>query len=440
MSEMVPWRSGSTDVVPAEASTASEIAQYARQLSSREQQQVVSAFEEGNYEIGAGFLWNRAMAALKKRLESLGSDFIGEMLDRSDIGSESSLTRVLTDHDAVRLAEKLGMFNSTQAMRLRNAMEVVNHFSQPPGAGEDGSREMVSEEAISVLRACVQTSLGQEDLGGALEFAAFRDRLESEQLAGGDAQVTMLAESSAFFVGTAVRVLMALAKTAEGAKLEHVLGNANVVVPAIWATLPEPDKWLVGRTYAELHAAGKKNAIAGMRQVLLKVSGFDFVPEDLRSRAFIESAARLEAVHHGLDNYYHEPSAVRELASLGTVIPTPALPQVMTALLSVRLGNRYGHSWNAQDLTEGMLRGLTVDRWRYYFDQVLPRDSSVLVKLLDPKPRDRWMESVVGDFGLLDTPVRMPVAQRLLQASRPGREDQLSAVARAAYAAAVGDS
>lgn len=438
MSDVSPWRSGSTEIVPASAKTPAEIAGYARQLTLREQRQVVSAFEDENFEMGAGFLWSRAMSALKKRLEALGSDFIGEMLDRPDIGPDASLVRALTDYDAVRLAEELGMFTATQSMRLRNAMEVVSHFSEPPADGDTDSREMLEHEAIAVFRACVQASLGQEDLGGALEFADFRNRLESEQLQSDDPQIRMLAGSSEFFVSTTVRVLMALAKTTEGAQLDHALGNVNVVLPAVWGRLPDPDRWLVGRTYAELHASGKRPRISGLKRALLRVSGFDYVPEDLRSRSFIEAARRVEDVHNAMDNFYNEPAAMRELASLGTVVPIPAFPQVMTALLSVRMGNRYGVSWAAQTDADAMLEGVTQDRWRYYLDECLTRDAGILAKFRHSKPQQRWVEDVVARYSVSEAEPKTVFGRQVLEASVSGRVQRLEELMDRAYSKAVG--
>jgi hypothetical protein len=42
----------------------------------------------------------------------------------------------------------------------------------------------------------------------------------------------------------------------------------------------------------------------------LKVKGFDFVPGDLRSSAFIEAANEIPEAHGGLNNFYNEPVAM----------------------------------------------------------------------------------------------------------------------------------
>jgi hypothetical protein len=174
------WRPHKVVAVPSEAHSIDEIAPLAIQLSTRELKQIVQTYEVGAYEIGATYVWTRTMAGLKRQLSLLGVDFIAEMLDRPDITNDSEIHEVLTDFEAVRLAEDLGMFGSTHALRMRHALEVLAHFAdRPDDIGEDG---MTYEEAVGTFRTCVQTVLGHENLGVALEFADFRGRLETEVL------------------------------------------------------------------------------------------------------------------------------------------------------------------------------------------------------------------------------------------------------------------
>src|SRR6266540_2697292 len=105
MADVTIWSPQQGVVIPAEATSANAIAKYARQLTKREAMQIVTAIEAGNFEMGALFLWQKTMTGLKRQLSALGMDFVGELLDRSDISEGSSAVQVLTDHDAVRLAE-----------------------------------------------------------------------------------------------------------------------------------------------------------------------------------------------------------------------------------------------------------------------------------------------------------------------------------------------
>jgi hypothetical protein len=398
-SSPVRWQPRDEVDIPASASTPTAIATLARQLTPRQQEQVVKAFEDGSYELGTNFVWQRTMAGLKNRLGSLGIEFIAELLDRPDIRPHAEAHEVLTDYEAVRLAEELGMFGSTQAMRLRHSLDLVAHFANPPD--DATGDEMTREEAMSALRICVQTILGHEELGVAVEFAEFRRRLETTILDDDAPEIDDLVASAYFFRRTVLRMLVASSKTASGAQLENVLANANILIPPIWPSLKDPDRYLVGRAYADVHADGQSTAAAGLRSALLKVAGFDYVPEGLRSRAFLEAAARVQAAHFEWDNFHNEPAPMRAIASLGTSIPLPAFHRCMTAIILVRIGNPYGVSIAAQPSAFRMLKDVTAERWKYFFDDCLPVDDVLLGELRNAKIAGRWCE-MVAEFSRLE--------------------------------------
>lgn len=427
--EVVRWQADDVAVVPTTATSAPEIAAFARQLSKRERDQLVQAFDGGLLEMGTSFVWTRTMAGLKTRLEALGIDFIAEMLDRSDIRGDAEIHEVLTDYEAVRLAEELGMFGSTLGLRLRQNLELVAHFThRPADAAED---EMMPEEALGVLRTCVQTVLGQDNLEVAVEFAAFRDRLEQSILEDDAPEIDALASSPYFYQRTVLRILLAGSKSTRGAQLENVLANLNTLLPSIWPNLKDPDRYMVGRAYAELHAEGLSVPANGLRSALLKVSGFDYVPESLRSQAFLEAAAKLQAAHFDWDNFHNEPGPMRALAKLGSSIPRPAFHKCMTAIILVRVGNHYGVSNAAQPRAIQMLKEVTVDRWEYFFDGCLPVDSVLLAELVDSSIAKRWCDLLDELPRTADVTPDDRRVRRLLEASRKG---QVTLVTKHAYA------
>jgi len=429
--ELVLWNPQSSVNIPATVIKHSEIASYAKQLTKRELNQVVQAFDQGNYEMGSLFLWSKTMSVLKKQLGSLGMDFIGEMLDRTDVSSLSTATEVLTDYEAVRLAEELGMFTSTESMRLSQVMEMITFFSNPPEEGDD-DRIMSFEESLRCLRTCVQGILGHERLQGAIEFARFRKELEEKTFSGEDEELQSLLGCPYFFRRTMLRVLLALAKTATGAQLEHALANLNLILPLLWRELLKSDRWVVGRAYAEVHAEGRKTAASGLRTALLKVKGFDYVPEDLRSRAFLDAAIRLQSAHFQMNNFYTEPAAIASLESLGTSFPGAAFAQCVTAVLCVSLGNHWGVSYGARDSAQRILGGISEDRWKYYLDECLPGDETILVKLQDPNIAQRW-ECLVKENSLNKLELHKKSSSDLLLYGAQGKTTIVSDIATKMY-------
>ena len=411
-SDLSMWEPNAPTTILRSASP-QEIAEQAKALTSRDIQSISMAFNAGSYEMVSTFVWTRAITGLKKQIASLGMEFVGEMLGRPDITQDSDPKTAISEYDAVSLAEDLGMVNATEALRLKHALNLVAHFSDPENASKE---QMNVEEAVGVLRSCVTSILGNPHIEPPIQFAELRKTLEEESLLPNDLRVTQIVESPYFIQRTTLSVLLSLLKTANSAQLEHVIGNINVLLPKMWAKLGKPEKWQVGQTYAEVHAAGKHAATVGLKNALSVVQGFDYVPETLRSDTFAKAAHKLMEVHFSMNNFYNEGSSAAELVSLGSTIPKPAFPVCMTAILCVRLGNYYGIAWNAQDSANEILNALRKEQWEYYLNECLPNDKTILDKLEDPKPATRWT-SLCEEFALAEKRIQNPFVAELTSAS-----------------------
>ena len=398
--EITLWEGTGLARIPASARTPEAILPFAnsRQLSERDRSQIIYAFNNQGYEMASNFIWSKAISSLKAQLATLGTGFISEMLDRADISEGAVLSRVLTDYDALRLARELGVVTNTGYFRLKQAFDRIAHFGQI-GPEESDDVAMSADEALGVIRACVGAILGQNKIDVAVDFKKFRNNLESRVFDKDDNEISRLATSPYFFRRASIRILLALIKTKGGAQLENALGNANVVVPLLWSELLPPERFQIGRAYSEIVGDGKAKAASGLKRILVRVKGFDYVPEDLRSRSFSIAAQAVVDAHEAMNNFYNEPVPMRVLAEMGSTIPPPAFPLCMTAALCVRLGNQYGISYEAQHAANGLLRRVSQDRWLFYLDRCLRGDERILEKLNYDGPFARWT-AVVEEFGL----------------------------------------
>jgi hypothetical protein len=385
---IIPWQSLAPAVIPASVSDpVSIITTYAIALRDADKRSLTQAFAHEEYAMGAAHLWRRAMSKLRARLAKLGVRFLAEMLNREDIGEFASPDEVLTDADTIGLAEALGYVDATGAHRLRQSFETLAHFDR-----EDVGDEMALNEAAGVVRACVQYVVGSGDSDAALDFSKFRSRLTAEALKADDAAVTQLLGSPPFFLRTALRVLIAAVKMEKSAKLEYALANLNLLLPELWERITDRDRYSVGNTFLEITGAGNRPvAVAGLRKALLRVKGFDYVPENLRSNSFRQAAQAVMKAHNSFDNYAGEEQPTKNLAAMGN-IPQPALAECLRAYLSVYLGNHWGHSWAAAPIAHEELRRVTPDRWQYYLSRVLAGESDVVSKLVEERPVKRWID------------------------------------------------
>lgn len=430
MNTIVVWKEPQGAVVPKSADNAVTIAGVAKNLSTRDQKQIVAAFASESFEMMAGFVLNKALSQLKRALASLGMTFVGEMLGRADINEDSVPTVSISDYEAITLARELGVINSTDAKRLTQHLELLAHFDSL-NTDDAESEEMAREEALSFLRTCVNAVLGREGNVAPTEFVAFRSELESRTFKESDQELTTLQVAPYFFKKTTLSILISAAKTKTGAQFEHTVGNIAVIVPALWKSLRDSEKYSVGQAYAEAVSAGASAVVLSLKKALSAVQGFDFVPESLRSQSFAAAASNVISVHTAMNNFYNEPAAIQALSRLGSTIPWPAFPICMSAILAVKLGNRYGVSNAAIPAADELLKRLTKNQWDYYLNECLPGDEMVLQKLSwYDKPRSTWL-ALVQQFQLPLKADKSPLVTKLLAASHKLDESSISIAAKA---------
>jgi hypothetical protein len=396
-SELTLWDAPAAISVTDKVTDPAKITSAALLLRPREREQIILNLTAGHFEVATSFIWQKTMNLLKKQLSTLGNEFVGELLQRPDVDENSEIATVVSDREAISLARDLGMLTPTQALRLVHSQEIVNHFASADDDAIGDDEMMTQEDAISCLRVCVQGILGHEKISVAEDFSAFRKSLESRTFSGDSLEVVRLQQSPYLFVRTAISVLLSVLRKSKGATLEHASRNVVVIVPLLWMRLKKTERWQIGQAYASEFSDGHKETVKALHTVLVAVKGFDYVPENLRSTTFTRVASSVIAAHEGANNYYNEPAPMKELANLGTSIPSPALPLCMTAALCVKLGNQYGHAWAAQDAADEVLNSISKERWLYYLENRLDRDLVILPKLSYPGlPLDRWISLVTA--------------------------------------------
>lgn len=387
MSNIQLWEGPNGISLPKKVTKPSEVVPFAHYLSEKQKTKIVAAFEIDAYDMAAEYAWKKAMVKLKETIATLGMKFVGEMLQRTDITESSSVENVLTDHSAIQLAEQLGVIGNTAALKLRQGNELITHFFS-----KDTAEEIDYNDAFTIVKSSIQYILGEQDISIAIEFSKFRDRVLSETLKSSDQQVLQLIGSPLFYIRTVNTILLSSIKSDIGAKQEHALANFNMLIEEIWDEIGEIDKWNIGSAYRDVTAAGNHIAAQGLKNALLKVSGFDYVPENLRSLTFKNTAKELLETHFAYNNFYNEPSVVKKLASLGTTIPRPALIDCIQAYLAVYLGNSYGTSTKAAEIAEEQLADIPKDRWLYYFSKVLINDEVILLKFNTTRQKTRFKD------------------------------------------------
>lgn len=345
-------------------------------LTEGQKKQITSAFNAEAYDMATEYAWKKSMVKLKETLAGLGADFIGDMLDRKDIDEFSVLENVLSDSDAIKIAEQIGVLNPEGAMLLRHAKEQLTYYFSSEATQKGQFLDM--PHALSIISDCVKHILSFRIVSTDIPFMKFKRQLLEDDIKVGDEIYSKIEVAPLFYLRTICSILLSAIRKENGARLEHATTNLNVIISSIWDHIAEEDRWNIGDTYKDLVANGNEKAANGLRLALTKVKGFDYVPETVRSDTFNEYAQKLIDVHYDFNNFYNEPSAAKALASLGSIIPKAAFAKCIRAYLCVLMGNYYGVSNGAAPIVEGELAKIARERWHFYFSQMIMNDEDVL--------------------------------------------------------------
>lgn len=369
-----------------------ELLEHNKCLSAREIEKVNRAWESKLYDMAAEYIWNRTIAILKGHIMQYGTDFVAEMLDRSETVTPENIS----NHEVIHLAHNLAFINKAAYIELNQFDEIFTYYWSDLDEDQE-KNDLSATKSLDITRACIQYVLRfSKSSTSASSFTSFRDRFKFERINKDDVLLDELKVSSYFYIRTIIRTLLNLSKSiVQGAELENVLSNLVLILTEIWDTIQSEEKYLVGRAYVQASADGKKPLMSALRSVLMQVQGFDYVPENLRSNSYIRVAKNLLTTHYSLNNFYNEPAVAKELMQMGTSIPSPALGACLTSVLACKIGNSYGISTAAQKYLDEILNNISKDRWEYYLNQVLPYNSDILSKISNSgRQFERWLDII----------------------------------------------
>lgn len=166
--------------------------------------------------------------------------------------------------------------------------------------------------------------------------------------------------------------------------------------------------------YSDYQSNRDSKRVNVLSKIMVAVHGFDYVKENERSRTYIAVARKLKDIHFSMNNFYNEPSQIKLLEDLGTVIPSLALKDCITAILFIKLGNQYGTSWSAEDIADRLLARLTETEWRTYLEQYFKEEEELQDYITNcNKMRQNW-KSVIATYKLNELNITDVIAKRFV--------------------------
>ena len=200
----------------------------------------------------------------------------------------------------------------------------------------------------------------------------------------------------------------------QGIEFDNVSINMNSFFPMAWGRLKFDERRALADMYSDYQSNRDTKRVNVLSKIMVAVHGFDYVKENERSRTYIAVARKLKDVHFSMNNFYNEPSQIKLLEDLGTVIPPLALKDCITAILFIKLGNQYGTSWSAEDIADRLLARLTETEWRTYLEQYFKEEEDLQDYITNcNKMRKNW-KNVIATYKLKELNITDVIAKRFV--------------------------
>lgn len=379
---------------------------YGIALPKQIQAKVVKYYSEGDFATATEQVWPRAINIMRRRILSLGEEFVADMVETTDL----DYVRELPAYKVIELAGELGFIDKRGRRQLLSANEYYNFFQNTEA---DEYEEMPRDEANIIIKNGIKYILYNNEESFGLQFNDFREKLKSGRLSDLFTDDEVMFESCPYFyLKTTVRSLLHLFSETDGIEFDNVAINMNSFFPKSWGRLKFDERRALADMYSDYQNERDTKRINVLSKIMVMVHGFDYVKENERSRTYISVARKLKDIHFSMNNFYNEPTQIKLLEDLGTVIPGLALKDCVTAILFIKLGNQYGTSWNAETIADRLLSRLTETEWRTYLEQYFKEEETLQFYIDNCRAmRTKW-KSVIQTYKLKDLNIVDVIAKR----------------------------
>ena len=371
-----------------------ELMNYCIALPHPVVEKVMKYYNQGDFATAASQIWLRTISLLRKRVLSLGEEFVADMVESDDIG----YVRDLPAYKVIDLAHELGFIDKGGSLKLLRANELFNYFNNDEA---DEYEEMPQDESNIIIKTCIRYVLYNSVDSYGLKFDDFRDKLKSGRITYlFEDDKAMFAMCPYYYLKTTVRSLLKIFSESDGIEYDNIVANMNIIFPSIWERLKIEERRALADAYTDYGDRNDHVRAKVLRDIMLKVRGFDYVKENIRSRTYISVANKLIDAHFSVNNFYTEPGLIQKLENLGTAIPKLALKECITAVLFVKLGNGYGVSWNAAEIADRILDKLGAGDWETYIDKYMFEERLLVDSICENRNIRKNWKTLVEKFKL----------------------------------------
>lgn len=319
----------------------------------------------GLFDAALNYLWDETILQIRKRvaqydLEYFYDNAVQNSEKRKKLKDEEDLVK-LDDYELIKGAKEIGLVSELGFKHL----EFINFMRNWASAAHPNQNELTGLQLVSWLETCVKEVITLPISNVAIRIKELLGGIKKTAISDKDA-----AEIGLFFDNLTQVQINNLASGFFGIYINNdteTQTRQNIVklLPHIWDEVSEEVKYQFGIKYANFVANNYPNERKLARDFLKIVESESYIPEDLRVVEIEQTLDSLLTAHRNMNNFYSEPTFVRQLKSMVGVppkIPINLERKFVLGIVEVFLTNGNGVAINAQPYYKEMLQNLDEKR------------------------------------------------------------------------------
>jgi hypothetical protein len=352
---------------------------------------MIAAVAGGLFDAALNYLWDETVAELRRRVSGYDLGYFFDLAvsspdRRKQLSTVEDLVRV-DDVDLLRTCREIGLISAVGHAHLDHIRYMRNYAS----AAHPNQVELTGLQLAQWLETCIREAITLPLDTVTAETGKLLRNIKSHRLTPSDVE-----EIAAFFDELPDDRADALAAGLFGLYTDsdstpETKDNVRLLWPELWPSISEETRHEFGTKHARYAANAEKAQVLASRELLDRVDGQAYLPEQIRAVNLSNILDALLDAHHGFNNFYNEPSPARALeAFIGERgdVPSGVTARYTAVLVEVFLSNGHGVAHGADAVYRRLLERLDSGGAGLALRSI--RNPSISSKLQYPIAQEQW--------------------------------------------------
>lgn len=327
----------------------------------------MAAVSIGLFDAALSYLWDETIVVVRKKIIQYD---ISYFLDQSSLNeekkkqikSEEDLSK-LDDYELIKGAKEIELISDIGYKHLDYIRDMRNWMS----AAHPNHSEFTGVQLVGWLEQCINEVINASESNIAVEVRKILKNVKNNELSE-----STIKDMCKFIFGLPKHKSDKLAFGLLGIYTENdteqkTHNNIKALYTTIWETLDKTTKYQIGMRIGKYSAIGDEYKKQKSIELLKLVDGESFLPKEMIIVRIDDALDELESAHYGGNNFYTEPTYIKNLKSVvgENPIPNDIEEKYVKTIVNAFITNGYGRCWEAEPHYKELIKNFSTNQQIY---------------------------------------------------------------------------